>query len=743
MDEFGHAEIATRLAQAILDKRNSGASVVGVCGKWGSGKSGVLNLLEKYIDQASAPSSSANTHRASVVRFEPWLVGSRSALIANFFGQLVKAVEEIRQANLDPLKGDKKLWLERTKRLKKALQSFGEVATQGATAAAVIDPTAASAFTAASLRTGTTLLKKFSKEDESLDAKKKEVLEALASAAELRPNFRLVVLVDDVDRLEPLEAVEVLRLMKAVGAFPHITYIVAYDKDVLARAVEIGTRVQNGHAFIEKIVQFSFSVPLPEHGRLLSWLQRVIESEFEGAADFQSRRAAIVLSHWSRRLIQVPRDVKRWLVSVRMMWPPISESADFLDLAWLELIKEKAGSGEINLYKWVQDYLQTVETVADGASVISKVKVGEELDSILRSLGWHSYKFGGDGDTENPDPHYLGTILPGIREFQLSEDSVTEVFDFNGEAEWQNFLPEQRLGSPRHWRMYFGFELPSSALTDADSRRIFEASSISTQSLITSLTDLLEKYDGKISNITDQIIFERLEPRLNALSSVQSKNWFEALFIISSKLAKGSARDSWLGVDSTFEFRFRRVVAALFDQFASNSPIKAFANLLSSEPEGWAVAEFIRSEVTYHKRAKQGEASFATETCFAEDQLDVIGEMTRTFFKSLTWQKIGEGLSPWEVLFCWRDIDGIEEASHWLQVELSNDELLCDRLEKLITYSNRSDGLIPHLRADYLNYFVDVTDLKARLSQIASSESPSSDKASYLLSIWRDQSEKF
>ena len=44
----------------------------------------------------------------------------------------------------------------------------------------------------------------------------------------------IVVFVDYLDRLEPSEAAEVLRLVKVVVDFPNVAYILAYDPEVLA-----------------------------------------------------------------------------------------------------------------------------------------------------------------------------------------------------------------------------------------------------------------------------------------------------------------------------------------------------------------------------------------------------------------------------------------------------------------------------------------------------------------------------
>lgn len=71
-------------------------------------------------------------------------------------------------------------------------------------------------------------------------------------------------MIDDLDRLEPAQAVEVLRMVRSVADFSRFRYVMCYDRDVLAHAVESGLGVQNGKLYLQKIIPLSFSLPRPE-----------------------------------------------------------------------------------------------------------------------------------------------------------------------------------------------------------------------------------------------------------------------------------------------------------------------------------------------------------------------------------------------------------------------------------------------------------------------------------------------
>ncbi|ARJ44370.1 hypothetical protein B1H58_20325 (plasmid) [Pantoea alhagi] len=77
-------------------------------------------------------------------------------------------------------------------------------------------------------------------------------------------DLSFIILLDDLDRLEPAQAVEVVRLVKSVADFPRFRYVLCYDKAVLSQAIKRGLGVDDGELYLQKIVQISFSLPRPE-----------------------------------------------------------------------------------------------------------------------------------------------------------------------------------------------------------------------------------------------------------------------------------------------------------------------------------------------------------------------------------------------------------------------------------------------------------------------------------------------
>lgn len=78
-DEFGLSQMAKGLASALAGRTPVSGYTIGIEGSWGSGKSTFVNFVAEEL---------ARYEGHVVIRFEPWLVGEKSALIASFSGTI-------------------------------------------------------------------------------------------------------------------------------------------------------------------------------------------------------------------------------------------------------------------------------------------------------------------------------------------------------------------------------------------------------------------------------------------------------------------------------------------------------------------------------------------------------------------------------------------------------------------------------------------------------------------------------
>lgn len=90
-DRLGFREAAASLAKAIGSHSTDDGVVIGLEGKWGSGKSSLLFLVEDEFKRLP------NDTQPTVINFKPWLVGNRDGLLAYLFTELSKAIADVER----------------------------------------------------------------------------------------------------------------------------------------------------------------------------------------------------------------------------------------------------------------------------------------------------------------------------------------------------------------------------------------------------------------------------------------------------------------------------------------------------------------------------------------------------------------------------------------------------------------------------------------------------------------------
>ena len=225
-DLFGHAPFAKNLAESILRYQSSDGLVLALYGPWGSGKSTVLNYVGYYLDQIR------EENRPVVVTFNPWWFSGQENLARAFLGQL--------QAVL-PSKSEK------FKKLGDLLGDFAEGI------GGLIDLSGMTGGVAGKLGRLVGMVTKQKPKD--VPALKSEISKILKEAGK-----RILIVVDDIDRLTPDETRQLFTVIKALADFPNVIYLLAFDREVAANAIRQQSGLPGEH-YLEKIIQVPFELP--------------------------------------------------------------------------------------------------------------------------------------------------------------------------------------------------------------------------------------------------------------------------------------------------------------------------------------------------------------------------------------------------------------------------------------------------------------------------------------------------
>ena len=312
-DLFGHALFARHLAKSIRCHRGGDGLVIALHGPWGSGKTTILNYVCHYLE-ADQP---ADADAPVMVHFNPWWFSGREDLALAFLRQLQAAF---------PVKNAK------FKRLGELLDKYGE--SLGGFVGAAVD--AAGMTGGYAKDAGKTVGRMLQRKPKDVPALKAQIADELREA-----KVRILVIIDDIDRLDHDEVRQLFRVVKALADFPFVTYLLAFDREAAIQAIEQDSGLPGAH-YLEKIIQVPFEIPLIDRTTLRNVVLRLLNDEvLSGIPEdsFDSSRGAMLLVGGIERLICVPRDAVRLMNTLSVTFRAVAGEVNPVDFIAIEMIR--------------------------------------------------------------------------------------------------------------------------------------------------------------------------------------------------------------------------------------------------------------------------------------------------------------------------------------------------------------------------------------------------------------------
>jgi len=320
-DKLERRGFAEEIAQLLRNVGPNASFALSIEGPWGSGKTQVLHMIEALL--RDEPQST----RPVLVHFNPWLVGDKDALLRQFFTQMAAALELTKHVS-------------NAKSAAKQLISYSKVFdlvkwVPGAEPWASIMKGVLEA-------TGTGVQAAAEQKSPGLEEQKTGVERALRKFGR-----RIIVFIDDVDRLYPQEVFEMIRIIKSVGDLPHIGYIVAWDHAYVCEALR-NASVPYPESYLDKVIQQRVNMPtLSSAGReklIEEQLKLVDPDAFKPYFSHGDRRYAALYVHDVFELLEHPRDVVRAFNVLRVLEKRVRGNVVFADLVAFSILQIKAAS---------------------------------------------------------------------------------------------------------------------------------------------------------------------------------------------------------------------------------------------------------------------------------------------------------------------------------------------------------------------------------------------------------------
>ena len=301
-DQLGYADFAKNLADTIHTRIPSNEFIIGIYGQWGSGKSTILNFVEYELEQKG--------NQPIITWFNPWWFSDHSDLIEKFFSQL--------SAGLDT-GGEYDEIQDNLSKLADGLSRVPLSTITGIPSGKIL------AWVSDTIQS----------EDPDLEGLKDEISEALRDLDQ-----QIVVFIDDIDRLTESEIRQMFRLVKAVADFPNITYVLAFDQEVVIEALDGEQGVGNGREYLNKIIQLPQHVPIPAADSLNYYFTEQLEDiAQDDDLIFDETTWQSVYPRGIQPLIQTPRDVIRLVNAIDTSYQALGRDANFIDIVGLEALQ--------------------------------------------------------------------------------------------------------------------------------------------------------------------------------------------------------------------------------------------------------------------------------------------------------------------------------------------------------------------------------------------------------------------
>lgn len=746
-DRLGFSPVAESLAQVIVDEVANDGLVFGIEGKWGSGKSTLVNLTVDFLRR--------RTERLpEIIEFSPWLVGARDDLLHHLFDELAISASRIDPVEVESLSGPPsplehlRAWvfgdahrkLRRKERLKrqlgKKLKVFGDVAgglskaikLSGAAGVPYADPAGAAVE-----RVGDVAKELFS--SKSLAARKAELVAALRLLSR-----KIVIFVDDLDRLDPREASEVLRLIRAVADFPNVIYVLSFDPQIVASTLQRAVQVDNGSEYLEKIIQVSFRVPRPEAFDLRRWFQEEVNKLFQDelAANTslqmpQDRRLSQAIDIQGGRYLETPRDIVRALNSLRLHAVPVRNRVDIADMVWLQLVR----LGSPSLYAWIEEYLVEASAVYRGASIQEHAaeRMGERLEKI----------FFDEHIDVDLGRYELNQMMPGISPgfgFGSKKDS-RRVYNGLSQGTFQKFIRDRRLGSPEHYRLYFAFEKPAGALSDDEVEVYIALAEHDVPTAIERFSQLAVERRPQ-GGVMAEVLIERLLAMVDQIRPEAVPGIFASLGAALDDVARSSPTGdfghhrAWDAGENLVERLMKRVSPPQRESCLRRLFVEG-ASL------GW-LTNMLRSETFAHGHFG-GRSKAETEWLLSKNEFDsVLGTMLNRYAEAPT-ETLLNVPSLLNLLFAWMQGANNDAAKNWARSVVQSDAGLVQFLSKVRGWSNSSShGVRYPLNRKDLEYFIDTVEAEKRLRRISADHTAAPqlrDRASELLAAFQQGDDSF
>lgn len=404
-DRFQRYPFAQYIANAVISRSDPSSLVIGIYGAWGEGKTSVMNFIECELK---------NHSQIVCVKFNPWMFHNENNLIINFFQTLAKSLNKSLTTNKE--------------KIGKFLETYLRF---------IVPQSLPLPFFFSPREFVAVLGKKMS--SVTLDELRDRIQKILNENEK-----RVVILIDDIDRLDKSEIQALFKLVKLTADFDYTAYILALDEKMVAAALNekyssVGSKT--GRNFLEKIIQVPLTLPKADEFSLrklcINGINLALSNAQINLTEDQVKEFVRNFDGFLYRL-NTPRICKRYINAISFALPILKGELNPVDLMLMEGIRI--------LYTNIYEAIKSNHEIFIGSDEI----------------------FPNNNRTEEIKS-FIDKIIKGISKEEASKitDLLKHLFpkisDSSYRKEWDL---EQRIASKEYFHRYFTKGVPEGDISD-------------------------------------------------------------------------------------------------------------------------------------------------------------------------------------------------------------------------------------------------------------------------------------
>ncbi len=312
-DELNRSKFVKVVAEKINSHDASDGLVIGLHAPWGAGKTSFINLLTHELNDCE------------VIRLEPWAFADINQIFSQLFDDLNNVAKKCLNDSQEVEEFEK-------------LIPYLELAV--AKSSELPLPFVSKIFLGI-----TSLFLSVKTQGSQIDQIKNARDKASSILRKIKKN--IVVIIDDLDRLESEEVKQILKLIKASGDFSNVIYLLPCDRKIITRQISYADGGIDGSEYLKKIIQVDLSLPITDkefiYKVLYRGLDEVLQEVYGEGWNFseEQKKRWNEIFHWGfKKFFQTIRDCHRYLNAVRVTFSCVSkDDVDPVDFLAIEALR--------------------------------------------------------------------------------------------------------------------------------------------------------------------------------------------------------------------------------------------------------------------------------------------------------------------------------------------------------------------------------------------------------------------